>query len=123
MPEESELSKHLYEEFHKMCLIDPNTTYRKCKESAHTPLVAHLISEIGSDMSPTRSPIIEEEGQLSLYANVPFLYTSSLQSSRLYIGLFARMPSLIFGIVYLLQFLILCICCVSILVLRVTLKV
>jgi hypothetical protein len=58
IPEKSELSQHLYEE-EKVVQIDPNTTYRRCKESAHP------ISEAGLDIPRTWTPIVEED--------VPFL--------------------------------------------------
>jgi hypothetical protein len=56
--EKSKLARHVYEELHKLCWneakvlqIEPNTTYRKYKESAHMSLLDHLISQPSLDTS------------------------------------------------------------------------
>jgi hypothetical protein len=56
--EKSKLNQHANEEGHKVCWkeakilqIEPNTTYRKYKESAHISLVAHPISQLSLDIS------------------------------------------------------------------------
>jgi hypothetical protein len=41
--------------------IEPNTTYRRYKESAHMSLVDHLISQPSLDISPMWTPIIAAE--------------------------------------------------------------
>jgi hypothetical protein len=58
----------MYEEGHKICWeeakvlqIEPNTTYRKYKESAHMYLIDHLFSQPNLDISPIRTPIIAAE--------------------------------------------------------------
>jgi hypothetical protein len=43
--------------------IELNTTYRKYQESAHMPLVAHLIQQQSFDLSPIRTPTTEEEAK------------------------------------------------------------
>jgi hypothetical protein len=52
--------KHAYEEGHKICWneakvlhIEPNSTYRKHKQSAHMSLLDHPISQPSMDISPT----------------------------------------------------------------------
>jgi hypothetical protein len=57
--ENSKLAQLAYEEGHKICwkeakvlLIEPNTTYRKYKESAHMSLIDHPISQLSLDISP-----------------------------------------------------------------------
>jgi hypothetical protein len=67
--EKSELAQHAYEEGHKICCtevkvlhIEPNTTYRKYKESAaHMSLLDHPISQPSLDISPIWTPIITAE--------------------------------------------------------------
>jgi hypothetical protein len=58
----------LYEEGHKICWneakvlqLEPNTTYRKYKESAHTSLLKHPISQPSLDISPIWTPVITAE--------------------------------------------------------------
>jgi hypothetical protein len=53
----SKLAQHGYEEGHKICWkkakvlqIEPNTTYRKYKESAHMSLIDHLNSQPSLDI-------------------------------------------------------------------------
>jgi hypothetical protein len=41
--------------------IEPNTTYRKYKESAHMSLLDHTISQPSLDISPTWTPVITAE--------------------------------------------------------------
>jgi hypothetical protein len=41
--------------------IEPNTTYRKHKESAHMSLIVHLISQPSLDISPIWIPVITAE--------------------------------------------------------------
>jgi hypothetical protein len=55
-----------YEEGHKICWkeekslqIEPNITYRKCKESAHMSRVANPISESSLDISPSGLPTLK----------------------------------------------------------------
>jgi hypothetical protein len=64
----SKLAKHVYEEGHKICRkdvkilqIEPNTTYRKHKESVHMSLVDHPISQPSLDISPIWTPVIAAE--------------------------------------------------------------
>jgi hypothetical protein len=45
----------------KVLQIEPNSIYRKCKESAHMFLVAHPISHPSLDITPTRTSVIEVE--------------------------------------------------------------
>jgi hypothetical protein len=66
--EKSKLAPHAYEEGHKICWketkvlqIEPNTTYKKYKESAHMSLVDHPISQHSLDISPIWTPIIAAE--------------------------------------------------------------
>jgi hypothetical protein len=66
--EKSKFSQHAYKEGHKICWkeakalqIEPNTIYRKYKESAQTSLLDHLISQPSLDISPIWSPIITTE--------------------------------------------------------------
>jgi hypothetical protein len=54
----SKLARHAHEEGHKICRketkvfqIEPDTTYRKYKESANMSLVDHLISQTSLDIS------------------------------------------------------------------------
>jgi hypothetical protein len=63
-----EFDYNAYEEGHKICCkeakvlqIEPNTTYRKYKESAHMSLVAHPISQPNLDISPIWTPIVAAE--------------------------------------------------------------
>jgi predicted GIY-YIG superfamily endonuclease len=72
--ENSKLAQHAYEEDHNISWqestvlqIEPNTTYRKYKESAHMSLVDHLISQPSLDISPIWTAIIAAEvGKLQL---------------------------------------------------------
>jgi hypothetical protein len=41
--------------------IEPNTTYRKYKKSAHMSLADHPISQTSLDISPICTPIIAAE--------------------------------------------------------------
>jgi hypothetical protein len=66
--EKSKLAQHAYEGSHKICWseakilqIEPNTTYRKYKESAHMSLLDHPISQPSSDISPIWTPVITAE--------------------------------------------------------------
>jgi predicted GIY-YIG superfamily endonuclease len=66
--EKSKLAQHAYEEGHKICWkeakvvqIEPNTTYRKYKESALMSLADHPISQPSLDISPIWTPIIAAE--------------------------------------------------------------
>jgi hypothetical protein len=66
--EESKLAQHAYEEGHKICWkeaevlqIEPNTAYRKYKESAHMSLIAHPVSQPSLDISPIWTHIIAAE--------------------------------------------------------------
>jgi hypothetical protein len=66
--EKSKLAQHAYEEDHriywseaKVLQIEPNTTYRKYKESAHMSLLDHPISQPSLDISPIWTPIITAE--------------------------------------------------------------
>jgi hypothetical protein len=65
----SELAQHVYEG-HEICWkeakvlqIEPNTTYRKYKESAYMSLIDHLISQPSLDISPIWTPIITAEAK------------------------------------------------------------
>jgi hypothetical protein len=66
--EKSKLAQHAYEGGHKIywneakvLQIEPNTTYRKYKESAHMSLIGHPISQPSLDISPIWTPIIAAE--------------------------------------------------------------
>jgi hypothetical protein len=66
--EKSKLSQHAYEEGHKICCceakilqIEPNTTYKKYKETAHISLLDHPISQSSLDISPICNPVITAE--------------------------------------------------------------
>jgi hypothetical protein len=57
--EKPKLPQHAYEEGHKIywneakvLQIEPNTTYRKYKQSAHMSLIDHPISQPRLDISP-----------------------------------------------------------------------
>jgi hypothetical protein len=57
--EKSKLAQNADEEGHKICWkevkvlqIEPNTTYRKYKESAHMSVINHLISQPSLDIFP-----------------------------------------------------------------------
>jgi hypothetical protein len=59
MLEKSKLAQHAYEEDHrirwkeaKVLQIEPNCTYRECKEAAYMVLEDHRISQPSLDMSP-----------------------------------------------------------------------
>jgi hypothetical protein len=63
--EKSKLAQHPFGEGHSICWketkilqFEPNTHYRKYKESAHMPLIDHPISQPSLDMSPIWTPII-----------------------------------------------------------------
>jgi hypothetical protein len=60
-------AQNMYEG-HKICWkeakvleIEPDTTYRQYKESAHMCLVNYLISQLSLDISPIWTPIIAVE--------------------------------------------------------------
>jgi hypothetical protein len=66
--EKSKVAQHAYEEGHKICWneaevlqIEPNTIYRKYKESAHMSLLDHPISQASLDNSPIWTPVITAE--------------------------------------------------------------
>jgi hypothetical protein len=66
--EKSKLTQHAYEKGHKIYLnetkvlhIEPNTTYRKYKESAYMSLIDHPISHPSLDISPIGTPVITAE--------------------------------------------------------------
>jgi hypothetical protein len=66
--EKSKLAQHAYGEGHKICWnkarvlqIEPNSTYRKYKESAHMSLLDHSISQPNLDISPIWTPVIAAE--------------------------------------------------------------
>jgi hypothetical protein len=66
--EKSKLAQQAYEGGHKICWkegkvlqIEPNTSYRKHKESAHMFLVDHPISQLSLDISPIWTPNIAAE--------------------------------------------------------------
>jgi hypothetical protein len=44
-----------------MLQIEPNTTYRKYKETAHMSLLDHPISQPSLDISPIWTPVITAE--------------------------------------------------------------
>jgi hypothetical protein len=65
--EKPKLAQHAYEESHKICRneakdlqIEPNTTYRKYKESVMS-LVDNSIIQTNLDISPIWTPIIAAE--------------------------------------------------------------
>jgi hypothetical protein len=49
---------------------EPNTTYRRYKESAHMSLIDHAISQPSLDISPIWSPIIAAEAKKKNYNSV-----------------------------------------------------
>jgi hypothetical protein len=66
--EESKLAQRAYKEGHKMCWkeakvlpTEPNTTYRKYKESALMSQIDHSISQPSLDISPIWTPVITAE--------------------------------------------------------------
>jgi hypothetical protein len=66
--EKSKLAQHAYEEGHKIywnevkgLQIEPNTTYRKYKESVHISPVYYPISQPSLDISPIWTPTIAAE--------------------------------------------------------------
>jgi hypothetical protein len=66
--EKSKSAQHAYVEGPKICCnemkvlqIEPNTTYRKYKESAHMSLIDHLISQPSLVISPIWTPVITVE--------------------------------------------------------------
>jgi hypothetical protein len=66
--EKTKLAQYAYEEGHKICWnevkvlqIESNTTYRKYKESAHTSLLHHPISQPSLDISPIWTSVITAE--------------------------------------------------------------
>jgi hypothetical protein len=68
--EKSKLAQHAHEEGRKICLkevkvlqIEPNTTYRKYKESAHMSLLDNAISRPSSNISPIWTSIIAAEAR------------------------------------------------------------
>jgi hypothetical protein len=81
--EKSKLVEHSYEEGHKICWkeekvlqIEPNTTYRNYKESAHMYLADHPISQPSLDISPIWNPIAAAEGRK------PQLYPVEIMSEK-----------------------------------------
>jgi hypothetical protein len=101
--EKSKLPKQACEEGHRICWkevkvlqIEPNTTYRKYKESALMSLVAHLISHPNLDVSPIWTPSLKQKSeyynstQFGSYGKVMFLcwyYTDALFEYRFYFRL------------------------------------
>jgi hypothetical protein len=72
--EKSKLAQHAYEEGEKICWneakvlqIEPTTTYRKYKESAHMSLLDHPVSQPSLDISPIWTPVITAEVKKLLY--------------------------------------------------------
>jgi hypothetical protein len=68
LTEKSKLVQHACQEGHKLCWnkarvlqIEPNTTYRKYKESAHMSLMDHPISIPSLDIYPMWTPVIAAE--------------------------------------------------------------
>jgi hypothetical protein len=68
LPEKSKLAQHEYEESQcikwdeaKAIQKEPNTIYRKYKESAHMAYLENMISQPSLEMSPFWLPIIKEE--------------------------------------------------------------
>jgi predicted GIY-YIG superfamily endonuclease len=66
--EKSQVAQYAYEEGHKICWneakvlhIEPNTTYRKYKESFHMSLLDHPISQPSLGISPIWAPVITAE--------------------------------------------------------------
>jgi predicted GIY-YIG superfamily endonuclease len=66
--QKSKLAQYAYDEGHKICRkqakvlqIEPNTVYRKYKESPKISLVDHPISKPSLDISPIWTPIIAAE--------------------------------------------------------------
>jgi hypothetical protein len=66
--EKSKLAQHAYVEGHRICWneakvlqIEPNTTHRKYKESAHMFLIDNPISQPSLDISPIWTPVITAE--------------------------------------------------------------
>jgi hypothetical protein len=64
----SKLAQHAYEDGHKICWneakvlqIEPNTTHRKYKESAHMSLIDHPFSQPRLDISPIWTPNMAAE--------------------------------------------------------------
>jgi hypothetical protein len=64
----SKLAQHAYEEDNKICWkeakvlqIEPNTTYRKNKKSAHVSLIDHPICQHSLNISLTWTPVITVE--------------------------------------------------------------
>jgi hypothetical protein len=85
--EKSKLAQHEYEVEHKICQkeakvlqIEPNTAYRKYKESAHMSLIEHPISQPSLDISPIWPPVITAKPesynavQCRLCVKIVFLY-------------------------------------------------
>jgi hypothetical protein len=68
--QKSKLGQHAYKEGHKICWneakvlqTEPNTTYRKYKESAHMSLIDNLISQPSLDISPIWTPLIQQKSK------------------------------------------------------------
>jgi hypothetical protein len=66
--EKSKVAQHAHEEGHKVCWkeakvlqIEPNTTHRKYRESAHLSLIQHPIRQPNVDLSPIWIPITATE--------------------------------------------------------------
>jgi hypothetical protein len=69
------LAQHAYKEGHKICwkeakvlYIEPDTTYRKHKESTHVSLVGHKMNQHILNISPIWTSIIEAESSKLNYA-------------------------------------------------------
>jgi hypothetical protein len=63
--EKSKVAQYVYKEDHEICYneakvlqIEPNTSYRKYKESAHMSLLDHPVSQPSLDISPIWPPVI-----------------------------------------------------------------
>jgi hypothetical protein len=66
--EKSKLAQYAYAEGHKTCWneakvlqIEPNTTHREYKVSAHMSLLDHQISQPSLHISPISTPVITAE--------------------------------------------------------------
>jgi hypothetical protein len=66
--EKSKYAQHAYKKGHNLCWneeeilqIEPNTTFRKYKESAHMSFLDHPISQPSLDISPIWTPVVTAE--------------------------------------------------------------
>jgi hypothetical protein len=64
----SKFTQHAYEDVHKICWteakvlqVEPNTTHRKYKESAHMSLIDHPFGQPRLDISPIWTPTMAAE--------------------------------------------------------------